>query len=129
VRRLHGVRHDSLQVEREKSLLNRAYGVRTDILAPEEVVKACRLIDLSGGGELPVLGASFHPPGSFARHDSVVWGYAVAASRRGVHVHEGVAVTGIDVVDGRCVGVRTDAGPIGDLERDITHGLGRGAVA
>jgi sarcosine oxidase, subunit beta len=105
--------HDSLQVEREKSLLNRAYGVRTDILAPEEVVKACRFIDLSGGGELPVLGASFHPPGSFARHDSVVWGYAVAASRRGVHVHEGVAVTGIDVVDGRCVGVRTDAGPIG----------------
>ena len=104
--------HDSLQVEREKSLLNRAFGVRTDVLTPDEVRKACRFVDLTGGGELPVVGASFHPPGSFARHDSVVWGYAVGASRRGVHVHEGIAVTGIDVVDGRCVGVQTDAGPI-----------------
>jgi sarcosine oxidase subunit beta len=70
------------------------------------------LIDLSGGGVLPVLGASYHPPGAFARHDAVVWGYAAAAQRRGVSVHEGVAVTGIDVRDGRCVGVRTDAGTI-----------------
>ena len=105
--------HDSLQVEREKSLLNRAFGVRTDILTPEEVLTVCPLVDLSGGGELPVVGASFHPPGSFARHDAVVWGYAVAATRRGVQVHQGVEVTGIDVVDGRCVGVRTTAGPIG----------------
>jgi sarcosine oxidase subunit beta len=104
--------HDSLQVEREKSLLNRAFGVRTDVLGPDDVLRVCRFVDLSGGGELPVVGASYHPPGSFAHHDSVVWGYAVAASRRGVHVHEGITVTGIDVVDGRCVGVRTDAGSI-----------------
>jgi sarcosine oxidase subunit beta len=105
--------HDSLQVEREKSLLNRALGVRTDILTPDEVSRVSPLVDLSGGGELPVVGASYHPPGSFARHDSVVWGYAVAATRRGVHVHEGVTVTGIDVDDGRCIGVRTDGGTIG----------------
>ena len=104
--------HDSLEVEREKSLLNRAFGVQTDVLTPDEVRKACRFVDLTGGGELPVVGASFHPPGSFARHDSVVWGYAIAASRRGVHVHEGVAVTGIEISDGRCVGVRTEAGPV-----------------
>ena len=103
---------DSLQVEREKSLLNRAYGVQTDVLSPDEVVGVCRWVDLEGGGELPVIGASYHPPGSFARHDGVVWGYAIAASRRGVHVHQGVEVTGIDMVDGRCVGVRTGAGPI-----------------
>ena len=104
--------HDSLQVEREKSLLNRALGVRTDILTPEQVAKVSPLVDLTGGGELPVLGASYHPPGSFARHDAVVWGYAAAAGRRGVHVHQGVAVTGIGVRDGRCVGVRTDAGDV-----------------
>jgi sarcosine oxidase, subunit beta len=103
---------DSLQVEREKSLLNRTFGVQTDILTPEEVAREEPLVDLSGGGELPVVGASFHPPGSFARHDSVVWGYAIAAQRRGVHVHEGVEVTGTDIVDGRCTGVRTTAGPI-----------------
>ncbi len=103
---------DSLQVEREKSLLNRAYGVQTDILTPEEIVKECPLIDLSGGREWPVVGASFHPPGSFARHDSVVWAYAVAAQRLGVHVHEGVEVTGLDVEDGRCTGVQTSRGTI-----------------
>jgi sarcosine oxidase subunit beta len=104
--------HDSLQVEREKSLLNRALGVRTEILAPDEVSRAAPLVDLTGGGELPVVGASYHPPGSFARHDAVVWGYAAAAGRRGVHVHQGVTVTGIDVRDGRCAGVRTDAGDV-----------------
>jgi sarcosine oxidase, subunit beta len=103
---------DSLQVEREKSLLNRTFGVQTDILTPDEVAREEPLVDLSGGGELPVVGASFHPPGSFARHDSVVWGYAIAAQRRGVHVHEGVEVTGIDIVDGRCAGVQTTAGAI-----------------
>jgi sarcosine oxidase, subunit beta len=102
----------SLQVEREKSLLNRSLGVQTDILSPGEVVRECPLVDLTGGGELPVLGASYHPPGSIARHDSVVWGYASAAERLGVHVHEGVEVTGVDVAHERCVGVRTSVGPI-----------------
>jgi sarcosine oxidase subunit beta len=103
---------DSLEVERDKSLLNRAYGVRTDILTPEEVVAVCPLIDLSAGGERPIVGASFHPPGSFARHDSVVWGFATAADRLGVDLHERLEVTGIDVVRGRCVGVQTPAGSI-----------------
>jgi sarcosine oxidase, subunit beta len=103
---------DALEVERDKSLLNRAYDVTTDILTVDEVRKHCPLVDVTGGGELPVLGASFHPPGSIARHDSVVWGFASAAQRRGVHIHEGVAVTGVNVQDGRCTGVMTDAGPV-----------------
>ncbi len=103
---------DALEVERDKSLLNKAYGVETNILGPDEVLGMCPLVDLSGGGELPVIGASYHPPGSFARHDSVVWAYAVAAERLGVRVHEGVAVTGIDVRDGVCRGAVTDRGPV-----------------
>jgi sarcosine oxidase, subunit beta len=103
---------DALQTERDKALLNAAYGVDTRILDPEEVRRRCPLVDLEGGGDKPVLGASYHPPGSFAHHDSVVWGYAVAAQRRGVHVHEGLAVRGLDVRDGVCLGVVTDAGPI-----------------
>ncbi len=104
--------HDSLQVERDKSLLNRAYGVQTDILTPDEVLRICPLVDLTAGGELPVVGASYHPPGSFARHDSVVWGYAVASQRHGVEIHEGVSVTGLDVRADRCTGVQTDVGPV-----------------
>jgi sarcosine oxidase subunit beta len=103
---------DTLEIERDKSLLNAAYGVETHVLTTEEIAHRWPIVDLTGGGELPVIGASYHPPGSFARHDSVVWGYAVAAQRRGVHVHEGVEVTGVDVADGVCRGVRTDRGPI-----------------
>lgn len=103
---------DSLQVEREKSVLNRSLGVRTDILGPDEILEVCPQVDLSGGGELPVLGASYHPPGSSARHDAVVWGYAQAAARRGVDIHQGVDVTGVHVDDGTCVGVETSVGPV-----------------
>jgi len=103
---------DALEVERDKSLLNAAYGVETTILTPEEVHRVNPLVDLTGGGELPVIGASYHPPGSIARHDAVVWGYAAAAQRLGVHVHEGIGVTGVDVADGSCRGVMTDAGPV-----------------
>ena len=31
--------HDSLEVERDKSLLNRAYGVQTDVLMPDEIAR------------------------------------------------------------------------------------------
>jgi sarcosine oxidase subunit beta len=103
---------DSLEVERDKSLLNRAFGVQTDVVTPQEIRTINPLVDLSGGGEFPVVGASFHPPGSIARHDSVVWGYASAATRFGVHLHEGTAVTGIITRDDACVGVETEAGPI-----------------
>ena len=50
------------------------------------------------------------PPGSVIRHDAVVWGYAAAAQRLGVEVHEGAEVTGIRVKDGRCLGIETPAG-------------------
>jgi sarcosine oxidase subunit beta len=103
---------DSLQLERERSRLNRALGVSTDVLSPDEVLEVCPYVDLTGAGELPVLGASYHPPGSFARHDSVVWGYAIAAERLGVEVHQGVEVTGLEVSGGRVLGVKTDRGPI-----------------
>jgi sarcosine oxidase, subunit beta len=103
---------DSLEVERDKSLLNHAYGVQTDVLTTEEIRTLSPLVDLDGGGELPVLGASYHPPGSLARHDSVVWGFASAATRLGVHIHEGLAVTGITTHDGVCTGIGTDAGPV-----------------
>jgi sarcosine oxidase subunit beta len=103
---------DALEVERDKSLLNARYGVRTDVLTTDEVLERCPLVDVTGGGELPVVGASYHPPGSFARHDSVVWAFATAATRLGVHVHEHLEVTGVDVDGGACRGVTTPRGPI-----------------
>ena len=103
---------DTLEVERDKSLLNRAYGVQTDIVTVDEIRDMNPLVDVTGGGELSVVGASYHPPGSMARHDSVVWGYASAADRLGVDVHEGLPVTGLDVRDGSCRGVLTERGAV-----------------
>jgi sarcosine oxidase subunit beta len=102
----------SLRVQRERALLNQAFGIDTVFLGPEEVGQVCPVLDLTGGGKRPVLGAAFHPPGAIVRHDAVVWGYAQAAQRLGVHVHQGVEVTGITVRNGRCHGVETSSGSI-----------------
>jgi sarcosine oxidase subunit beta len=102
----------SLEVERDKSLLNHAYGVETDVVTPEEIARINPLVDLTAGGALPVLGASYHPPGSIARHDSVVWGYASAATRLGVHIHEGRPVTAITMDDDGCTGIETSRVPV-----------------
>jgi sarcosine oxidase, subunit beta len=104
----------SLRVQRERALLNQALGVDTIFVTPSEIAELCPQIDLSAGGTgHPIVGASYHPPGSVIRHDAVVWGYAAAAQRLGVSVHEGTPVTGVRVLDGRCVGVETPAGFVG----------------
>ena len=54
---------DSLEVERDKSLLNRAYGVQTDVLTPDEIARMNPLVDLTGGGEFPVRGRVVPPAG------------------------------------------------------------------
>ena len=102
----------SLRVERERTLLNRAHGVESEFLDPAQVRELCPQLDLTGGGHRPILAASYHRPGSIIRHDAVVWAYAGAAERLGVHVHQGTEVTGITVERGRCVGVETSRGAI-----------------
>jgi sarcosine oxidase subunit beta len=104
---------NSLRLQRERALLNQAFGVDTIFIGPDEVKELCPQIDLTAGGKgQPIIGASYHPPGSVIRHDAVVWGYAAAAQRLGVHVHEGAEVTGITRDNGRAVGIETSAGRI-----------------
>jgi sarcosine oxidase subunit beta len=102
----------SLRVQRERALLNQAFGVDTVFLNAGEVGEVCPVLDLTGGGRRPVLGAAWHPPGAIVRHDGVVWGYAAAAQRLGVHVHQGVEVTGVTVERGRCTGIETTQGRV-----------------
>jgi sarcosine oxidase, subunit beta len=105
---------NSLRLQRERAILNQAAGVDTIFIGPDEVKELCPQIDLEAGGKgHPVLGASYHPPGSVIRHDAVVWGYAAAAQRLGVDVHEGVEVSGIRVDGGKAVGIETSAGFVG----------------
>ena len=103
----------TLRTEKARAVLNTACGAQTEFVEPDEIARLCPLLDLEGGGQFPVLGASYHPRGATARHDRVIWGYAEGAIRRGVHVHQGVEVTGL-VRDGdRVTGVETRAGRIG----------------
>lgn len=102
-----------MQNQIERALQNQTFGVNTVFLTPDEVHRVCPQLDMTGGGTRPILGAAYHPPGSIIRHDAVAWGYAIGAQRRGVHIHQGVAVTGLTIESGRCVGVETSAGRIG----------------
>jgi sarcosine oxidase, subunit beta len=104
---------DSLRVQRERALLNESLGVDTRFIDDAGVKNLCPQIDLSAGGHgRPILGASYHAPGSVIRHDAVVWGYAAAAQRHGVDIHQHTAVTGIVTDKGRATAVETTVGRI-----------------
>jgi sarcosine oxidase subunit beta len=98
--------------QRERALQNQVYDVDTVYLNAAEVHEVCPQLDMSCGGRRPIWGAAYHLPGGIIRHDAVVWGYATAASRLGVQVHQGVPVTGMVMEKGRCTGLRTPSGVI-----------------
>jgi sarcosine oxidase subunit beta len=104
---------NSLRLQRERAMLNQAFGVDTTFITPEEVKALCPQIDLTAGGKgTPIIGSSYHAPGSVIRHDAVVWGYAAAAQKLGVHVHEGAEVTGITIENGKATGIETTRGNV-----------------
>jgi sarcosine oxidase subunit beta len=96
----------------ERAEVNQLLGIDSRVVMAEEVKELCPPIDISPDATWPIVGALYHPPGGIIRHDAVVWGYAKGADRHGAEIHQGTEVTGIDVVDGRVVGVRTSQGDI-----------------
>ena len=75
-----------------------------------EPAEAQRLVPALTVADL--LGCTYCPSDGIASPDAVTMGYAGAARRLGARIREGVAVTGIDVAEGRVTGVRTQAGSI-----------------
>ncbi|MGZ8570673.1 MAG: FAD-dependent oxidoreductase [Actinomycetota bacterium] len=102
----------AVNVAHERAEVNRLLGVDSRVVFPPEIAKLCPHLDLSDRPPFPIMAALYHPPGGVIRHDAVVWAYARQAARRGVHIHPGTNVTGIDVRDGKVVGVKTDRGDI-----------------
>jgi sarcosine oxidase subunit beta len=101
----------TLQAQRERALLNAQLGVETAFVEPDEIERLCPALDLAcGGNGRPVLGGSFHPAGACVRHDAVVWGYASKAQALGVHVYQGVEVTGLTIRGDRVTDVQTSSG-------------------
>lgn len=102
----------SLRTMRWRAEVNKLQGIDSSVISPEAIKELAPFLDVSDHPRYPIVGALWHPPGGIIRHDAVVWGYARAANALGTHIHQETEVTGIDVADGKVIGVQTSRGPI-----------------
>ncbi|MEQ8371427.1 MAG: FAD-dependent oxidoreductase, partial [Alphaproteobacteria bacterium] len=112
----------ALRTSRWRAEVNKHHGVDSELIYPDEIARIEPTLNMSRNVRFPILGALYHKPGSIARHDAVAWGYAHGAAKRGVELHQKTEVTGLDIQDGRIVGVKTNRG-------DIKCGVAMQAVA
>ena len=104
--------HDVREGMRRLNAL-RLNGIDSEWLTPEQVKDFVPAINIDRNVRYPILGATLQRRGGTARHDAVAWGYARAASARGVDIIQNCEVTGIRRRGGRVVGVETTRGYIG----------------
>lgn len=90
---------------------NRLNGIDNEWLTPEQAKDYCPPLNIAANARYPVVGAALQRRGGTARHDAVAWGYARAASARGVDIIQNCPVTAIRRdADGRVTGVETARG-------------------
>ena len=93
---------------------NRLNGIDNEWMTPEQAKAYCPPLNISPDARYPVVGATLQRRGGTARHDAVAWGYARAASDRGVHIIQNCEVKGIRrSANGHVTGVETTRGFIG----------------
>jgi sarcosine oxidase subunit beta len=102
----------AVRTMRWRAEVNKSLKVESEVVGPDEIARLCPELDLSRDKRYPILGALYHAPGSIARHDAVAWGYAMGASQRGVEIHQGTEVQGLEIENGRITGVVTNRGRI-----------------
>jgi methylglutamate dehydrogenase subunit A len=89
----------------------RLHGAGGELLDREQLRAMLPYLDYQNA-RFPIHGGLLQRRGGTARHDAVVWGYAHAASARGVDIVQNCKVIGITVSNGRAVGVETTRGAI-----------------
>ena len=89
----------------------RMHGVDAELLDAQGVRRMAPLLDFENA-RFPIYGGLLQPRGGTARHDAVVWGFARAASARGVDIIQNCEVTGFIREGARVVGVETARGTI-----------------
>jgi len=105
--------HD-VQVFKRHIHANRLNGIDNEWLTPEQAKEYCPPLNISRSARYPVVGAALQLRGGTARHDAVAWGYARAASARGIDIIQNCEVTGIRrAPQGHVLGVETTKGFIG----------------
>ncbi len=90
----------------------RLHGVDAELLDREQLKREIPFLNYDNA-RFPVQGALVQRRGGTVRHDAVAWGYARAASDRGVDIIENCEVTGIIQENGVVTGVETTRGRIG----------------
>ena len=90
---------------------NRLAGIESEMVTPKRVKELAPIINIDGP-RYPVLGGLWQPRGGTARHDAVAWGYARACSSMGIDIVQRCEVQGVDVSNGKVMGVQTSRGPI-----------------
>jgi methylglutamate dehydrogenase subunit A len=89
----------------------RLHGVDAELLDREQVRALLPFFDYDNA-RFPIRGGLLQPRGGTVRHDAVAWGYARAASDRGVDVVQHCEVTGFLVENDQVAGVETSRGTI-----------------
>ena len=90
----------------------RMAGIDAELLDRDQVRAMVPFFDYDNA-RFPIMGGLLQRRGGTVRHDAVAWGYARAASDRGVDIIQNCAVTGIRRDAGRVTGVETTRGFIG----------------
>jgi methylglutamate dehydrogenase subunit A len=90
----------------------RLHGIDAELLDADGVRKLAPFLNFDHA-RFPIVGGLLQRRGGTARHDAVVWGYARAASDRGVDIIQNCELTGfIRDARGAVVGVETTRGDI-----------------
>jgi sarcosine oxidase subunit beta len=87
----------------------RLHGVDAELLNRQGVRALAPFLDFENA-RFPINGGLLQRRGGTVRHDAVAWGYARAASERGVDIVQNCEVTGFRIVEGAVRGVETTRG-------------------
>jgi glycine/D-amino acid oxidase-like deaminating enzyme len=96
-----------LALFRQNVALQQRHGVPVQLVGPDDIRRLVPFVQLDR-----ILGGTYCPTDGYAAPYEVTMGYAAAARRHGVTIHEQRAVTTVLQQSGRVVGVETASGPI-----------------
>ncbi len=96
-----------LEAMRREHAFQSGLGIESEIVSADEVARHWPMAKVDD-----VLGAVWNPNDGRANPVDVTMSLARGARDGGARIRQGVAVSGLRVVDGRVVGVETDEGPV-----------------
>jgi sarcosine oxidase subunit beta len=106
--------HNQHQLESARHKVNwlACNGVDGEIIDLDEVRRMVPLLNTGEASRYPVRGAFLQRRGGTIRHDAVAWGFARAASDRGVDIVQNCEVLGFEKSNNRITAINTSRGRI-----------------